>query len=257
MTAALIGPGGFVGSNLARQRRFDAQFGRANISAIRGQKFNTIVCAGVRAEKWKANADPADDRAGIAALTGPLLEAKADHLILISTVDVFAMPMDVNESTPVDPLQASAYGRHRYELELLLREHFPRVTVVRLPGLFGPGLKKNVIFDLLHGNRVEMIHPGGIFQYYSLDRLADDIDHVVDRDIPLMHLVTEPIRTAELAEVAFGQPLPMNPTPAGRYDIRTQYAHHWGRGDGYILSRSQVLQQLCRFVAQHPKRCAA
>ena len=65
MRAALIGYTGFVGSNLARQLRFDATYNTSNIESIAGEEFDLLVCAGVRAEKWIANANPDADRAGI------------------------------------------------------------------------------------------------------------------------------------------------------------------------------------------------
>src|SRR4051812_29144381 len=67
----LIGHTGFVGSNLARQARFDATYNSANIDSIAGQEFDLLVIAGVRAEKWIANANPDQDRAGIERLLTP------------------------------------------------------------------------------------------------------------------------------------------------------------------------------------------
>ncbi|WP_092685106.1 hypothetical protein [Albimonas donghaensis] len=43
--------------------------------------------------------------------------------------------------------QALAYGRRRRMLETFCAERFPRCSIVRLPALFGPGLRKNFIFD--------------------------------------------------------------------------------------------------------------
>src|SRR6185436_17101113 len=96
----LIGHTGFVGSNLARQTRFDATFNSSNIESIAGQEFELLVIAGVRAEKWIANANPEQDMAAIDRLLAPLKNAKARQVVLISTVDVFVPPIEVDESTP-------------------------------------------------------------------------------------------------------------------------------------------------------------
>src|SRR3954465_266566 len=97
----LIGHTGFVGSNLVRQTRFDATFNSSNIESIAGQEFELLVVSGVRAEKWIANANPEQARARSERLFTALKDVKATQLVLISTVDVFLSPVEVDESTPV------------------------------------------------------------------------------------------------------------------------------------------------------------
>ena len=92
----LIGHTGFVGSNLARQTRFDATYNSANIESIAGREFELLVIAGVRAEKWIANRNPDQDKAGIDRLLQALSTARAKQVILISTVDVFLRPIEVD-----------------------------------------------------------------------------------------------------------------------------------------------------------------
>jgi hypothetical protein len=43
-----------------------------------------------------------------------------------------------------------AYGRNRRALEAFCADRFDDCLIVRLPALFGPGLRKNFIFDLLN-----------------------------------------------------------------------------------------------------------
>ena len=62
------------------------------------------------------------------------------------------------------------------------------MLVVRLPGLFGAGLKKNVVFDLLHDNDVHKIDSRGVFQFYNLDRLWRDVQIAVPRGIDAREL---------------------------------------------------------------------
>lgn len=258
MTSALIGSTGFVGSNLLRQMQFDHAYYSKTIPEIRGRHYDWIICAGVRAEKWKANADPAADAAGIQALTDHLLRASCRRMILISTVDVYPDPVEVDEDTPIDSASASVYGRHRYELELTLAARFP-TTVIRLPGLFGAGLKKNVIFDLLNNNLVEKINPSSSYQYYNLERLGDDLRWAVECDLAVVNFATPPIETAELARTVFGRELRYGPTAstAARYDMRTKYAEEFGRRGPYLYDKQDVFDDLTRFVASYPVRRAA
>jgi|YNPBryunderm2012_1023409.scaffolds.fasta_scaffold09954_3 nucleoside-diphosphate-sugar epimerase len=257
MTTALIGSTGFVGSHILRQIPVQAVYHSRTIPEIRGRHYDLIICAGVRAEKWKANLDPVADRAGIAALTEHLLRASCQRLVLISTVDVYPNPIGVDEDSPIDPAQASPYGRHRYELELLLSARFP-TTIIRLPGLFGSGLKKNILFDLLNNHQVEKIQPRSVFQFYNLENLAADLRWAIESQLTLVNFATQPIETAELVREVFGRELPERPSqPVIHYDIRTRHAECFGRRDGYLYGKRDILDDLTRFVASYPTQRAA
>ena len=65
MADALIGYTGFVGSNLLRQRAFDATYNSKNIGDIAGREFELLVCAGAPAAKWLANSKPDEDAANL------------------------------------------------------------------------------------------------------------------------------------------------------------------------------------------------
>ena len=85
-------------------------------------------------------------------------------MVLISTVDVFKNPYLADENTPVEMEGLSAYGLNRRRLELFVQEHFANVLIVRLPGLVGRWLKKNILFDFHNNNQVEKIDSRGVFQ---------------------------------------------------------------------------------------------
>jgi nucleoside-diphosphate-sugar epimerase len=247
MTAALIGATGFVGSSLRSQAPFDELYDSKNIGSIRGRTFDLVVCAGARAEKWKANRDPDADRAGIERLIDPLREVRATRFVLVSTVDVYPLPVEVDESTPIDPAQASAYGRNRRLLEEFCALRFS-AGIVRLPGLFGPGLKKNAIYDLLHDNQVDEIQPESVYQFYDIRLLWQDIERAARNGIGLLNVATEPVSMREIAERCFGRRLASSPKPAARYDMRSRHAPLWG-GDHYLYGKERVLAALQVFVA--------
>jgi nucleoside-diphosphate-sugar epimerase len=255
MPDALIGHSGFVGGNLLRQRPFDALFRSTDIDQIAGWSFDTIVCAGAPAEKWRANQDPDADRASLARLKESLAQARAGRFILISTVDVFSRPIEVDEDSPVSTEGLHAYGRHRYELEQFVRERFPWALVVRLPGLFGRGLKKNFIYDFFYDNNVQKIHSGGVFQFYGLDRLWPDIEVAQRAGLKLVHLTTEPVSVAEVAEHAFGRRFdnaPEGVTPV-RYDLRTRHAALYGATGPYLMDKAATLAAIRTFVESERK----
>src|SRR5262245_39116175 len=98
---ALIGHTGFVGGNLLRQARFDDLYRSTDIGELAGRSYDTIVCSGAPAEKWKINQAPEADRENLARLRDALAASRAERMILISTVDVFGRPVGVDEGTPV------------------------------------------------------------------------------------------------------------------------------------------------------------
>jgi nucleoside-diphosphate-sugar epimerase len=253
-SSALIGYTGFVGSNLLRQHSFDACFNSSNIEQIAGRGFDLVVCAGARAEKWKANAEPGRDLDNIERLTRALEQVNARKVVLISTVDVFINPIDVDEESPTPTAGLSPYGRHRRRLEQIVAGRFDSL-VVRLGGLYGPGLKKNVIYDLLHDNNVAAIDSRGTFQYYDVSRLWRDIELALDNELTLAHLPTEPVSVAEVAFAAFGKNFENEVTPSPvRYDVHTRFASVFGGRNPYVETKADVLERLSKFVSAERRR---
>lgn len=251
---ALIGHTGFVGGTLYRQRRFAATFNSRNIENIRGQVFDTIVCAGVSAVKWLANREPDKDRLGIARLVDCLRAARARHFVLISTIDVYPRPVGLSEEDRPDRTALAPYGLHRLQLEDFVAERFPSHAIVRLPGLFGAGLKKNAIYDLIHRNETEKIPPNARFQFYPTRRLADDLDRIAAAGLSLINITAEPIemeliRRRFFPEVAIGPRLDAPPL----YDLRSIHAALLGGSAGYHLRAAAVLDELASFIAAERK----
>jgi len=247
---ALIGHTGFVGSNLAAQAEFAERFNSKNIEEMRGRAYDLVVCAGVSAVKWWANQHPAEDQAGIARLTDVLATVSAERFVLTSTIDVYPVPNGVDESTPLEGVSNHAYGTHRYALERFV-ERFPKRHVIRLPGLFGRGLKKNVIFDLLNDNCLDAINPDSVFQYYDLGRIWADVQRVIELELPLVNFATEPVPTRAILEAFFPtKSVGQKPAGVARYDMRTLHGPAFGGTPGYLYGADATLAALGRFVAE-------
>jgi len=247
---ALIGHSGFVGGNLLATRSFDFLYRSANIDEIRGREFGHVVCAGIQAMKWWANLHPDEDMAGIDRLLDALSDVRAERFTLISTIDVYPSPRGVDEDTAIETAGHNAYGLHRLRAEEQIAGMFPQVLVLRLPGLFGPGLKKNVIYDLIHDNNLHQVHPGGVFQYYDLRRLADDIDCASESGISILNLSSGPIGTAEIRDRFFpGKELGGTGSAPAGYDMLSKYATAWGGSGGYLYSKDEVLADLGDWLA--------
>lgn len=248
MASALIGSSGFVGSHLLRQAPFDATYTSRNIEDIAGHTYDLVVCAGAPAAKWIANREPERDRDNLHRLMDCMRRANARQVVLISTVDVYAHPRGVNEDSPIDAAVLQPYGRHRFELERFIAGEFDSVTI-RLPGLFGTGLKKNAIYDLLHGNDLDKIHCDGVFQFYDLENLWKDIQVAQRHRLRLVNFATEPTSVRELAREAFGIDF-HNTTAASppAYDVTSRHAGLYGGSAGYLYDRQRVLAAMRTFV---------
>ena len=246
---ALIGGTGFVGSTLNRRIPFAASFNSATINSIEGREFETVVCAGAPAVKWAANNDPAGDLDNLNRLMSALKKVRTRHLVLISTIDVYPKPENVDESDV--PLEHSeAYGRNRRMLERFAEAEFERSTIIRLPGLFGDGLKKNIIFDLIHGNQIDKINPSSRFQWYPMDRFHFDVLKIIESGVGLVNIAPEPIHTEDILTALFPDAAVGSPTqPAISYDMHTRHAAMLGGTGRYHLSASTVMASLRAFVA--------
>jgi len=252
MKKALIGHTGFVGSNLLEQTSFDSCFNSKNIELMAGKRFDLVVCAGVSAVKWKANKNPDADWSGIKRLVDVLRKVRAERFLLISTVDVYPHPeRPADETADCRDDGHHAYGRHRLRLEELIMECFPRCHIVRLPALFGPGLRKNVIFDLMNDNCLDAINPESAFQWYDTRRLWRDLGVVLENDLPVVNFAVEPFATRRLIEARFPEAaVGSNAGPVVRYDIRSRHAQVWPTGDarGYMLSADAAFELALDYI---------
>jgi NAD-dependent epimerase/dehydratase family protein len=248
---ALIGHTGFVGSNLLRAGEYDALFNSRNFRDIAGTRFDEVVCAGVSAAKWLANREPEADRAAVTSLTAVLEKAAIGRFVLISTIDVYPDPsLAVDETFDPNRLANHAYGTHRLALEEWVRSRYRDHLIARLPALFGPGLRKNALYDLLHDNEVGKINPAGVFQWYPVERLAADLDIARAAGLRLVNLFAAPVPMSTIIERHFPDRR-VGPVkqPAPRYDLRTRHPPLFGGRDGYVMTQEEELAAIAEFIA--------
>jgi hypothetical protein len=256
---ALVGHTGFVGGNLIRQHDFAACYNSTNIGDIAGNRFRTLVFAGAQAKKWWANQNPEQDWAGIQRALEAMVSVTAERVILISTIDVVPQVAGADESFDCATASTHPYGENRLRLEAAMRAQFANVMIVRLPALSGWGLRKNILYDLAHDNMVDKIDPASRFQFYDLHRLWNDIEIASSAGLDLVHLVTEPVLTADIVARFFPGKTVGKPPPAGSasYDLHTRHAAAFGGARGYIYDAQEVLRRTGNWVASAAKEQAA
>jgi nucleoside-diphosphate-sugar epimerase len=252
--SALIGHSGFVGTTLLRQRAFDCLYRSTNISSIANQSFDLVVCSGAPAQKWIANKEPERDVENIRSLMSLLQTIEAKTFVLISTVDVHKSPIGVDESAVIDESSLQPYGLHRRLLEKFVESTFKNHIIVRLPGLVGPGLRKNVIFDFLNGNNLSLIDSRGSFQFYPMVNLWTDLATAINNKIRLVHLASEPISVREIAASAFNLDFTNElDAPVASYDMTSRYAELFGGRGAYQYSRRDSILAIRSYAQSEPK----
>lgn len=250
----LIGHTGFVGSTLKQQHHFNCLFRSTDIHRIGNQDFDLLVCAGAPAKKWLANQQPEPDRASIAKLIHALATVRCKKFILISTVDVFSAASGVDESSPVETAGLHPYGLHRRELEQFVEQHFASRLIVRLPGLVGPGLRKNIIFDIHNNNDVLKVDSRAVFQFYPMVNLWDDLQQAMQLGVNLIHLTAEPISVSEVSEKGFGIPFENHVVERPlAYDFQTAYGSQMAGSGRYTYSKRETLQAVRAYAQTEPK----
>jgi hypothetical protein len=239
---ALIGFSGFVGQSLLNQTSFDHLYRTANADAVGGSNFNLVVCCAAPGQKWLANQDPEEDLRNIETLMGTLSKIRCQKLVLISTLDVFSNPKCVDETSKVLEEGLHAYGLHRFWLEEFVKNSFESSHIIRLPGLVGPGLKKNVLFDLFNLNNLERINPNDQFQFYPMVNLWNDIQNVLKHNLNLVHLTAQPLTVNEILDSIQGREVgeTLNRPPV-KYDTRSIHAELLGNQKDYTYRKSESL----------------
>jgi nucleoside-diphosphate-sugar epimerase len=246
--SALIGSTGFVGGHLQRDFEFTHKYNRSNISEIRGLNTDLLICAGLPAEKWKANNDPESDWSNMANLAQNISSVNAKSAILISTIDVYQPTLNVTEDSPLDLNGKEAYGRNRAWFELFFKATFPNHLIIRLPGLYAPNLKKNIIFDLLNSRKdqFEKVHRDSTYQFFDITLIGAIIRLCQKNGLSELNIATEPVTAQEIATL-FNVTLSTSGTQVN-YQMRTKNSNIFGGKDGFIKPKEEVLNGIIKLA---------
>ena len=250
MTTALVGYTGFVGSNLLQFYKFDNLYNSSNFHEAINKEFDTLFFCGVPAVKWYANKNPDEDFDVLHKIRTTLETIKVNKIILISTIDVYEyVDSQETEDYDCDFINNHTYGRNRYLFESFVKEKFANHFIIRLPALFGKGLKKNVIYDLIHNNQVGNIERNTKFQWYNLNWLKNDIEIAINNNIRICNLFTEPLETLDILKL-FDYPLDTYKTQSNMtYNLKTKYSDTFNSNiSGYIRDKNAVLNSIQEYL---------
>lgn len=147
---SLVGYTGFVGSNILSEHKFEGLYDSKNVTEAYGTNPDLLVYSGVPAQKFLANKEPEKDFEIIKNAINNIKEINPKEIVLISTIDIYKNPINVDEDSKIDTEDLQPYGYDRYYLEKWVRENIENHLIIHLPGLYGKNIKKNFIYDLIH-----------------------------------------------------------------------------------------------------------
>jgi hypothetical protein len=251
MSTAIVGYTGFVGSNLLQFYKFDHFYNSKNFHEASGKSFDTMFFCGVPAIKWLANKYPQEDQDILDKIKEILKTITAKKLILISTIDVYNdVDRECDEDYAIDWYINHPYGNHRYMFEQFISKQFENHHIIRIPALFGKGLKKNLIYDLLKNNQLQNIPINSMFQWYDLNWLKTDIDLIIKNDLKICNLFTEPLETKEILNLFYYSTDSYNNNEKKMvYNTKTKYNKLFNSSvSGYIRDKDTVLTNIKTFL---------
>lgn len=241
MNSCLVGYTGTVGKNLLNQCYFKDLYNSKNIEEIKNKEYNELYLSCLPATKWLINKNPETDDRNTRYLIDTIKTVKAKFVVLISTIDIYPNKNSkMNEDNIIDNNENDTYGKNRFIFEKIIQENFVNYLIVRLPGVFGDYLKKNIIYDLLNNNNIDKINLESSFQWYFLDNLYNDIQQYKEKNIKIVNLFTEPISNSDIVENFFSsQKALCNGESKAEYNLCTKYGEN-----GYVQKKEDVLNNI-------------
>ena len=233
---ALIGYSGFVGSNLLTKinnKKNTDLYNSKNIIKIRKKKYKQIICAGLPAAKWIANKNAKKDNQNLKKLINNLNTIQCDFFILISTIDV-------HNSKEI-------YGKNRKLLEDFIKNKFKNFLIIRLPALFGKGIKKNIIFDLLNENNLDKINVNDSFQWFDLSSLYKIINNIKKNKVKnkIIELYSKPISNKLIIKLF--------PNIKIKKISQKPIYYNYKPKEGFYKNKKYILDKLTKFIQRYEK----
>ena len=203
MKYSIIGTG-IIGQELGKQAPDSVLFGRDSIVPI---EHDVLIVAAPTGNRLVVNNNPEKDLADCEHIIELVNRCRYNHLVHISTVDVY---------------RNHSYGNNRQYLENALAK-LPNSHIVRLPSLIGQSVNKNILYDLKTNSWLDKICLNSTIQWYPLNRLKNDIENIINNQAKYHNLFSGPICNHEIVQKFFPElieQLAANQLTPVNYDIK-------------------------------------
>ncbi len=237
----LIGATGFIGSNFTRLHPEVFPITRDFLSSSDVLELDELIIAAPSAKKYEINQAPLDDRTNIERLMFQISKNLIfTEVTLFSSVDVYRNTVDVDEESEI--LLDVSYGGNRGFFETHLREMYPNIRIRRLPGLFGPNLKKNLIFDLVNKREDQILKYSNksTFQFIEVCKAISISMSAEYKNRFVLNVVPPPLKVSSFSDFNDA-----NGSKVFEYNVRTKHAP-----SGYFLDSKQALEEIKDFMRE-------
>lgn len=248
MAISLIGYSGFIGQQLMKDygKEIGNIYNSKNIKKLKDVRHDTIIIAAPSATKWQANKNPKEDLAKVFKLIEAIQGVEANEVIHLSTCDVFEYSPKLLNFELDTTFSAQPYSKHRQMLEEAVKGL--NFRILRLPTVYGQGMKKNILFDLITKNYdyLDTVNPHNQLQWINVNKIKDMISFARSHDIKVFNCATPPIANQELFDLFKYKSKNYVSKPDIVYDMKTIYNTH-----NYIFSKKEVIEDIKEFIYDH------
>lgn len=232
----VIGGKGFVGSAIVRacqRRKLEHQIlAHDTIEQFTGSSCDLLINANGNSKKYMADRDPLwEFDASVRSVRASLENIRAGRYIYLSSCDVYpdcSSPDSTDEEQIIDVTKQSAYGFHKYLAEQCVMRHALQWLIFRMGGFVGPGLKKNAVYDILHGDPLRL-DPRSELQFIHVDAAANIILELAlsTRNHKIFNLCGLGVISISEAMAAAGYNVVCEPgSPTVRYEVSIEKLAH-------------------------------
>jgi nucleoside-diphosphate-sugar epimerase len=233
----IIGGHGLVGSAFVRACQAAdlpyAVLDRETYSNYTGAHCELLINANGNSRKPLAKERPLEDfDRSVRSVRASLEDFRFDRYVHLSSCDVYpdcSSPALTHEDLPLQPEAQSPYGFHKHLAEQCVRHSARDWLIFRFGGFVGPGLKKNAIYDILHGGPL-WLDPASELQFLHTDDAARIVLELARKRVTREVVNLCGRGTVSLADVLYatGNAISVSPgSPRVRYDVSITKISQW------------------------------
>ena len=152
---------------------------------------------------------------------------------MISTIDVHN-----NKET---------YGKNRKKLEIFIKKNFSDYLIIRLPAVFGQGIKKNILYDLLNNNQIFKINKEDKYQWFDLSLLYKEIQKLKKNNNynKIVELYSPPISNHQIIKYFPQFKINKKKSKSVNYKVRPE--------NGFYKDKKFILNRIKLFIKSYEK----